>query len=246
MTCRDRESLAWSLEYAARRLAGAFDLAAPTGVLGSHLLRGVWRAACRELHYLELMVRRLIVAMAGQVRLEVPRPGGARFANGFAPESKQKPAKAPVFPVFDRKPGLAALQRRLGAVAVWDGAHGDGDVPAPAACDGTFPRPEPARVVEAARLAARFAALFDVLEDPDRHARRLARWRARRQASPLRLGAVPALARGGTLDLCHSAFFEAERLALTVLNHGWPPPGTADPPGAPALAGQGSHRADLP
>jgi len=243
MTLRDRESLAWSLEYAARRLAGAFDLAAPSGVLGSHLLRGVWRAACRELHYLELMVRRLIVAMAGQVRLDAPRISGIQDKKAAlstihrgakrSGDQGENPTKTPVFPVFDRRPGLAALQRRLDAVAMWEGAESDGDVPAPAAGACTFPRPEPDRVVAAARLAARFAALFDVLEDPARHARRLARWRARRQASPLRLGTVPALARGGTLDLCHSAFFEAERLALTVLNRGWPPPGTTDPPGAP-------------
>ncbi|MEL6753271.1 MAG: hypothetical protein AAFO57_04540, partial [Pseudomonadota bacterium] len=83
MTPRDADSLAWSLEFAARRLEGALALAAPSGVLGSHLLRGVWRAACREVHYLEMIVRRLLVALAGQLEAaditgdataSIPRP----------------------------------------------------------------------------------------------------------------------------------------------------------------------------
>ncbi|MEL6957265.1 MAG: hypothetical protein AAFO88_11545, partial [Pseudomonadota bacterium] len=124
----------------------------------------------------------------------------------------------------------------------------------------------PAPVMDAARLARRFAALAAVLADPEPHALRLAK-RMHQGKAILRLGTAPALARGGTLDLGASAYFEAERLALTVLNRGapvWPkalePPipakaginGSLSPPGAPVdrsvhgpLPAQGSADKDV-
>ncbi|MEL6567944.1 MAG: hypothetical protein AAFQ22_05960 [Pseudomonadota bacterium] len=222
MTPNDRASLAWSLGYAARRLEGALALAAPSGALGSHVLRGVWRSACRELYFLELFVRRLLVYMAGQIAVA---PCSRQVAASASP--RENTHKTPVFPVFDRCESLNALQKRLGAIGHWEGEV-SGQAPDPRSGNTS---PEPAPAMPAARLAARFAALADVLERPQHHARRLARWRARRAAAALRLGTVPSLARGGPLDLATSSYFEAERLALTVLNRGWRPP--QDPPEPP-------------
>ncbi|MEL6664419.1 MAG: hypothetical protein AAFR33_15610, partial [Pseudomonadota bacterium] len=95
----------------------------------------------------------------------------------------------------------------------------------PARSAGVFDAPgQPALVVSTARLAARFAALARVLDDPERYARLYARrlWRAggRIGKTALKLvhGMRPALARGGTLDLAASAYQEAERLCFLVLN----------------------------
>lgn len=214
MTPREEESLAWSLGFAARRLGGALDLAAPGGWIGSHVLRGVWRAACRELHYLEMMVRRLLVAMAGELELSVSRkvPNACAGVCGDTSDALRNRGKSTFFLVFDRKLGPAAVQARLAAIGIWEG---DVSAALPKCVFGTPPEPEP--VVDAAHLAARFAALASVLADPEAHARRMA-LKMSRGGDPIRLGARPALARGGTLDLTTSAFVEAERLALKVLN----------------------------
>ncbi|MEM1105145.1 MAG: hypothetical protein AAGH87_02060 [Pseudomonadota bacterium] len=231
MDQNDRDSLAWSLEYAAQRLAGALALAAPSGAFGAYVLRGTWAAACRELHYLELFVRRLLVCLAGEVRLGEAASGGCPSTAPPTAKSAEKADKTPIFPVFDAQPSLAALRRLLATTPELGRAP-----PAPGAPSlGALPGPAPSPVVPARRLAARFAALARVLDDPRRYARRLARWSARRRAAPaLHLGAVPGLARGRGLDLARSAFLEAKRLALLTLNRGWAPPGPA-PPGPSAL-----------
>ncbi|MEM1150342.1 MAG: hypothetical protein AAGI03_07270 [Pseudomonadota bacterium] len=303
MTPRDRESLALSLGYAARRLDGALALAAPCGVLSRHVLRGVWRAACRELHYLELFMRRLLLCMAGDIAISpraahpekankpfdnkaskappsailtgdtaaardfdrgvnpsafaspdsdtsalppaspeserthvhaAARPGaiGSRaIKGGDQPENRDK---SPLFPVSDPRPGEKALQRRLAAMGHWEGELPTVPVGSIARANGGTPAP----TVCAARLAIRFAALADALARPSYYALRIARLRACRAKAILRLGAVPGLARGGYMDLATSSYFEAERLALTVLNRGWqdPPPGPDPPPdGWPAF-----------
>ncbi|MEM1149510.1 MAG: hypothetical protein AAGI03_03000 [Pseudomonadota bacterium] len=220
MTPRDAESLAWSLGFAARRLAGARDLAAPKGWIGSHVLRGIWQAACRELHYLEVMVRRLLVAMAGEMtELVQPQPADTSIRRPKAEPitpcvngPSGKGASPPMFSVHDTKLGPKALQARLSAMGHWEG-----EVPTRLP-EGVFgARPASSSVVEASALADRFVALAAVLADPEPYAKRMA-LKLGRGVSPLRLGVRPALARSGALDLATSAFFEAERLALTVLN----------------------------
>ncbi|MEL6663109.1 MAG: hypothetical protein AAFR33_08895, partial [Pseudomonadota bacterium] len=200
MTPRDRASLAWSLDYAAQRLDGALALAAPAGALGSHLMRGVWAAACRELHYLEMLVRRLLVCLAGQIEVTSTASDKGRQSSRLVAQSKthsnrpvasQNADKPPLFPVSDRKLSPSQIQARLHAMTVGDALQNSRKSHAM-----NFNTDSPALVVDAARLAARFAALADVLADPERHARRLALWRVRRASAVLRLGAAPALAKG--------------------------------------------------
>ncbi|MEM1106247.1 MAG: hypothetical protein AAGH87_07630, partial [Pseudomonadota bacterium] len=99
MDTMDRESLAWSFGFAARRLEGARELAGPQGLACGYMLRAAWRAACREVLYLEMFVRRLLVAMAGDVVLAplAKRPAPAMPA----PKAGAKPANAaPSLPSF--------------------------------------------------------------------------------------------------------------------------------------------------
>ncbi|MEL6663487.1 MAG: hypothetical protein AAFR33_10835 [Pseudomonadota bacterium] len=211
MTPRDADSLAWSLDFAARRLDGAWELAGGPA-LGSHMLRGVWRATCRELRYLEMFVRRLLVFMAGQITLA---PTVKRPAPDGPMASMVRPTKQPAFAVFDPLLSVDAILKRYGSNGVDDAQLMPPD----------WPLTKAHPVVSAAGIAARFAALQRVLEDPGRHARRLARALDRQRgqpgrATPIRLGHAPQLARGGPLDLMRSAYFEAERLALTFLNRG--------------------------
>jgi len=213
MTQRDHDSLLWSLDYATRRLVGAFDLAFPGGVAGSHMLRGAWRAACREVAYLEMMVRRLLVFMAGCIEVDraAVRPSWLGPAPAPARPVDAAPCPAP-FALNEALPSLARIRAMMG----------DAPVARPAGPFGAGGEPRP--VVSAARLAARFAALARVLDAPERYARLYARrlWRVggRIGAVALKLvhGRRPALARGGTLDLSASAYMEAERLCFLVLN----------------------------
>ncbi|MEM9738882.1 MAG: hypothetical protein AAF829_03370 [Pseudomonadota bacterium] len=216
MTTRDAESLAWSLGFARRKLEGAFALAAPTGTLGRHILRGAWAAACRDLHYLEMLVRRLLVALAGQLdcKVETRRAGSARGQTGQtgdgAGNSRRHGKAHPLFPACDRR---MALSHILSGLSLFTDRAAPVSARNPA--DPTALRPHP--VIEARRLAERFAALVDVLTNPEAHALRLAR-AIKSGHSPLRLGTPPALARGDAMDLHTSAYVEAERLALVTLN----------------------------
>ncbi len=220
MDQRDADSLAWSLDFAARRLEGALALATRDTGSVAFMLRGVWRAACRELLYLEMLVRRLIVCLAAQVEPVRPPSGPARGpAARCAPKPVKPAARAQGFGLFDPLDSPNAILARMLA------ASNPGRAPAVAV------RAEPAAgtpVVAAGRLLARFAALAQALAHPDRQARRLARIMDTRRAlaanghalrvTPLRLGQAPALARARGLSLESSAYGEAERLALKALN----------------------------
>ena len=216
MTHRDHDSLTWSLDYAARRLAGAFGLAFPGGVAGSHVLRGAWRAACRELRYLEMMVRRLIVFMAGSIAPDRRARGLSRPASPTQTVQAHPSSRHSGFALNEPLPSLAQLQAMVNAAprALPARVFGAGGEAHPVVCAG--------------RIAARFAALARVLDNPERYARLCARrlWRAGGRIGRVTLkllhGLRPALARGGTLDLAASAYMEAERLCFLVLNR---PPG---------------------
>ncbi|MEO0786905.1 MAG: hypothetical protein AAFY10_14510, partial [Pseudomonadota bacterium] len=185
-----------------------------------------------------------------------PANAGAAGAQADRPGNRNK---TPLFPASERQMGRADILRRLALSAAET-------APDAISCPTSPARPDPAPVMDAARLARRFAALAAVLANPEPHALRLAK-RMHQGKAVLRLGTAPALARGGTLDLGASAYFEAERLALTVLNRGapvWPnalePPipakagihGSLSPPGAPVdrsvhgpLPAQGSADKDV-
>ncbi|MEL6956666.1 MAG: hypothetical protein AAFO88_08490, partial [Pseudomonadota bacterium] len=111
MTKRDTDSLTWSLDFTARRLAGAFDLAFPGGAAGSHMLRAAWAAACREVRYLEMMVRRLLVFMAGRLAVEA-LPGGPALVLASQPQGRFPPL-SPNFALNERLATLAQIQAMM-------------------------------------------------------------------------------------------------------------------------------------
>ncbi|MEM1346544.1 MAG: hypothetical protein AAGI34_18440 [Pseudomonadota bacterium] len=211
MTTQDTESFDWNMDYAARRLALAFDLAFPGGVANSHMLRLAWHSACRELRYLEMMVRRLLVFLAGSIKLNDENP--VRRAGKRMPKDTAKHA--------DRSAGFALNETLATYEEILAMAHGTSRAPASAA----YREPQALHpVVSAERIAARFAALARVLEAPDHYARLYARrfWRGGKRVGTLSIKLVhwkrPALARSGTLDLATSAYMEAVRLCFVVLN----------------------------
>ncbi|MEN0079347.1 MAG: hypothetical protein AAF753_09580 [Pseudomonadota bacterium] len=231
MDTLNRESLAWSFGFAARRLDSARELAGPQGLACGYMLRAAWRAACREVLYLEMFVRRLLVAMAGDVVLaplaKTPAPAKPD------PKAGPKPANAaPSLPGFSITDPPYAPVNCLNLVSA---------TPLPALPLPGTPRPgaafmlagpSPDPVVPAQRLAARFAALAAALEAPERYAARIARRLERRRLGlvrsaarrVIRLGYPPALVgrRASVLDLPRSSYYEAERLALLTLNRGPP------------------------
>jgi len=239
MDQRDADSLAWSLDFAARRLEGALALATRDTGPVAFMLRGVWRAACRELLYLEMMVRRLIVCLAAHVEIVRPPSGPARGqAARSAPKPVSRAARASGFGLFDPLDSPNAILARMQAAS--------NPLPTPAVTVRAATPGNGAPVVAAGRLLARFAALAQALADPGRQARRLARIMDTRRAraakghavrvTPLRLGQAPALARTRGLSLESSAYGEAERLALKALNRPCAdstlqPPKGADAPG---------------
>ncbi|MEM1105550.1 MAG: hypothetical protein AAGH87_04095, partial [Pseudomonadota bacterium] len=208
MDTMDRESLAWSFGFAARRLDSARELAGPQGLACGYMLRAAWRAACREVLYLEMFVRRLLVAMAGDVVLA---PRAKTPAAEPDPKAGPKPATAaPSLPSFCITDPPYAPVNCLNLVSA---------TPLPALPLPGTPRPgaafmlagpAPDPVVSAQRLAARFAALAAALEAPERYAARIARRLERRRLGlvrsaarrVIRLGYPPALVgrRASVLD----------------------------------------------
>ncbi|MEM1105691.1 MAG: hypothetical protein AAGH87_04810 [Pseudomonadota bacterium] len=227
MTERDRESLAWSLDYAARRLAAAQAGAAPAAGLAGYVVRAVWRAASRELDYLEAMVRRLLLAMASDLMakraskppVDPSGPGAGakpRPARGERPSAGRPSPRRAVLRLTDRFPSQADLRRQL-AASYFEAGCAPPPRPVQPAAAGNSARPAP--LVKAAHMAGRFAALAAVLAEPGPAARRMANYVERcggRQ--PIRMRRRPALARGGNLDLATGAFIEAERLAVAALD----------------------------
>jgi len=204
MNDRDAESLRWSWDYVARGLAGLLALLGWAGFAPSHMLRGAWRMANREMRYLEGMARRLLVAEAGALQ---PLPARA-------PSGPRKPDARPPRPRAPRAPRGFALIEPV-PEAIFNCWFDDEDPPAPKDPWPCSAGAHPA--VPAHALAARISALKSLLDAPEKAARRVARMLAR-HASPLCLARRRPVERGGTLDLKRSAFFEAERLALDVIN----------------------------
>jgi hypothetical protein len=163
------------------------------------------RAVLRVLRPAESAVRRLVVIAARGLVVKVapsrPMPKGHMIGKGGAPRSSS-------FQLFDPRknfPELRQHRRRptrnpprihiFGSdprvVALWA-------APTPVA----DPAPQPDGLVNAERLSRRLQALKLALEDLPRQARRLARWRVRREnaktpkfRSPLRPGHPPGYRR---------------------------------------------------
>jgi hypothetical protein len=165
------------------------------------LERPIYRAVLRVLRPAEAAVRRLIVIAARGLKIELPprRPfpeglalagarGGRRSFQlfdtrerfGRATTKRASAMPEPRVFIYDSSPLVPLFRRRPAAIAVPE------------------PEPEPDGTVEASRLSLRLQAIKQALEDLPRQARRLARWRARRDrtagakpASPLRPGRPP-------------------------------------------------------
>ena len=161
------------------------------------------RAMLRVLRPAESAVRRLIVIAARGlvVKLAASRPISRPMPAGLIGKGGHSP---PSFQLFDQRKNFEALrQHRRRFTRNPPRIHffgGDPTVAAlwPARPPAAAPAPPPDGLINAARLARRLQALKLALEDLPRQARRLARWRVRREnapgakfKSPLRPGPPP-------------------------------------------------------
>ncbi len=155
------------------------------------------RAVLRVLRPAESAVRRLIVVAARGLVVKVapsrPMPKGHRIGKGSGPSR-------PAFKLCDKRIFFPELSnRRIKYTKNPPRIHVfpyDSMVAAPQPV--VVPPPPPDGLVTAARLSRRLQALKSALEDLPHQARRMARWRVRREAaktpkftSPLRPGPPP-------------------------------------------------------
>jgi hypothetical protein len=181
------------------------------------------RAVLRVLRPAESAVRRLIVVAARGLVVKVapsrPMPKGHRIGKGSGPS---RPAfklcdKRIFFPELDNPRVRYAKNPPRIHVFPYDTL-----VPRPR--PAVVPAPPPDGLINAKRLARRLQALKSALEDLPSQARRMARWRARREAaktpkftSPLRPGQPPGHRRkpihevDEVLTECHWLAWEAMR-----------------------------------
>ena len=182
------------------------------------------RAVLRVLRPAESAVRRLIVVAARGLVVKVapsrPMPKGHRIGKGSG-------LSTPFFRLCDKRiffPELSNPRVRYAKhppriLFLGPDSRVDDLWPRPPPAP---PPPRPDGLVTAARLARRLQALKLALEDLPRQARRMARWRARREAaiapkfkSPLRPGQPPGHRRKPTHEIdnvlteCHWLAWEA-------------------------------------
>jgi hypothetical protein len=193
------------------------------GVTRLRIPQALHCAVLRVLRPAESAVRRLIVIAArGLVVKPSPSPSRPMPAWPVAKGGRSRPA----FQLFDPRKDFAKPRRRAFARIV-PRIHVFGSDPRlavrwPALEPAANPAPEPDGLVNAARLTRRLEALKLALEDLPRQARRLARWRARREKakapkfrSPLRPGHPPGYRRkpdhkiDDVLAECHWLAWEA-------------------------------------
>ncbi len=179
------------------------------------------RAVLRVLRPAESAVRRLIVVAARGLVVKVapsrPMPKGQIVSKGGG-------SRLPAFKLCDKRIFFPELSNpRVKYTKNPPRIHVfpyDPLVPRPA----VVPAPPPDGLINAKRLARRLQALKSALEDLPRQARRMARWRARREAekapkfkSPLRPGQPPGHRRkpihevDEVLTQCHWLAWEAMR-----------------------------------
>jgi hypothetical protein len=159
------------------------------------------RAVLRVLRPAESALRRLIIIAARGVVVKVapsrPMPKGQIIGKGGAPRSSS-------FQLFDTRKDFPELrQRRVKYAKYPPRIHFFGD---DSRVDSLWPSPPPVAapvsppdgLVNAARITRRLQALKLALDDLPRQAKRLARWRVRRESmqnpkfkSPLRPGPPP-------------------------------------------------------
>jgi hypothetical protein len=203
------------------------ELFAMLGLVGeanvSRIPQGLHRAVLRVLWPAESAVRRLIVIAARGlvVKLAASRPMSAeaiiRKGNGNS---------TPSFQLFDPRKNFNPSRRRAFA-RIGPRIHVFGYDPRvvalfPAPQPVVEPPPPPDGLVNAERLTHRLQALKLALDDLPRQARRLARWRLRREKmpspkfkSPLRPGRPPGHRRKPTHEIdeilieCHGVAWEA-------------------------------------
>ena len=155
------------------------------------------RAVLRVLRPAESAVRRLVVIAARGLVVKVapsrPMPKGQIIGKGGG-------SSLPSFQLYDTRKDFPELrQRRVKYAKNPPRIHVfPYDTLVPIARPTVVPPPPPDGLVNAARLSQRLNALKSALEDLPRQARRMARWRQRREAakapkfkSPLRPGPPP-------------------------------------------------------
>ncbi|MEP7174854.1 MAG: hypothetical protein ABI705_15280 [Aestuariivirga sp.] len=182
------------------------------------------RAVLRVLRPTESAVRRLIVVAARGLVAKVapsrPMPKGHRIGKGSGPSR-------PSFKLCDKRIFFPELsQPRVKYAKNPPRIHVfPYDTLVPIARPAVVPPPPPDGLVNAARLTRRLQALKSALEDLPRQARRMARWRARREAEkapkfkyPLRPGPPPGHRKRPAHEVdevlaeCHWLAWEAQRL----------------------------------
>jgi hypothetical protein len=162
----------------------------------SRIPQPLHRAVLRVLRPAESAVRRLIIIVARGLVVKVapsrPMPKGHIIGKGGTPRSS--------FQLFDTRKNFAELrQHRVKYAKNPPRIHVfPYDSLSPAPRPVVEPPPPPDGLVNAARLSRRLQVLKLALEDLPRQARRMARWRVRREAmksqkfkSPLRPGPPP-------------------------------------------------------
>jgi hypothetical protein len=189
---------------------------------GERIPRALHRAILRLLCPAESAVRRLIVIAARGLVAKLPatRPLPAGLA------IPRKPGGRAAFRLFDRRKALALQRRSRGPRSIPRIHVFMPDAPLAHLWAKAKPAaPPPADdTVAAQRLRQRLQALSAALDDLPRQARRLVRWRARRQqaavqtfTSPLRPGPPPGHRRVAVYDVdhvlreCHGLAFDALR-----------------------------------
>ena len=216
-----------AIERNSEALVGIVEaLFAMLGLVGSDMAARIPQplhsAVLRVLRPAESAMRRLIVIAARGlvVKLTPSRPMPAGPIIGKGGNSR------PSFPLFDPRKNFAGPYRR-GPARIVPRIHFFGNDPRVAALwsarpPAADPAPPPDGLVNAARLSRRLQALKLALEDLPRQARRLARWRLRRETapdpkfkSPLRPGHPPGYRRKPVHEVddvlieCHDLAWDA-------------------------------------
>jgi len=228
----------WAFAIERNRIALGRVVAAIVALIGGRegdgaISRGLRSAALALLRPAESAARRLIVIAARGLdagrdgsRLAAPRPPFPAALGG-----KRRSGPHAAFALFDRPLRFARMVRVVPRViprirSFWCPPSAQPVSPPLVSTPGV--RPDPAALVDAARLRLRLAALEAALADLPRQARRLARWRARRglagrsavgARSPLRIGRPPGQRRGlrgrrevdDLLGDCHALALDALR-----------------------------------